>query len=1224
MIKNKTLKHTALAMLTSLASLSAVAEKNPYWENPEMIGENKLPTRSSFFPTASLKQAFKTQKVNAADSKRIMSLDGTWKFNWVKHPDERPKDFYKDSFDTSKWDDTEVPSMWQLKGYGTPLYSNVVYPFSFDIDGAIMKPVRKGWIKERLPNPVGSYKRSFTVPENFEGKDVILHFGAVQSAFFLWVNGEKVGYSEGSMIEAEFDVTKYLKKGKNSVAVEVYRWSDGSYLECQDFWRLSGIYRSVYLMARPKVRIEDFFAKSKLENNYQDGVLNLSVKTNKADLKVKAQLFDGEKLVKAFDVKNGKVQVKLPAVKKWTPETPNLYNLVLASYDANGKITEAMSHKIGFKTVEFGPKGQFLLNGVSVKIKGVNRHDIDPDRGRVPTEALMRKDLELMKKHNVNTVRTAHYPNDPRFYELCDEYGVMMVAEGNVESHGAGYGKRSLSRFPQWRKAHVDRNVRMVQRDKNHASIVMWSLGNEAGPGENFKHAYDAVKALGTDIPIHYEGANNIMDMDSKMYPSVGYVQSQGLRDNSKSFFLCEYAHAMGNAVGNLPEYWEAIESSDRLIGGCIWDWVDQGIRAKYVPKEEAPNQQIARNGKGVVVAPFGDKDKTFFAYGSDFNDYPNQGSFCSNGLITADREVYPKTLEMKHVYQYVKFKADDLSKGLFTVQNKNFFIGLENFDITWKVTAASKTVDEGSLELKTPANLSEQITIPSKALTAAYAPGTDVRVRFSVKLKSEQVWAKKGYEIAYNQLEVKTQARKVLAPKGSLTVQDTSELTVKNSKVLVTFSKANGQISTLKLAGQTFWENDPEAAPTFNPFRAPTDNDKARGGWWKAGYNDLEISKSSVKVLKKSASAVQVEVKQTYKGNKEDRFKVTTLWTALADGRLVANHSVEPIGKQPGMARQSFRMKLPKNYTQKNWYGRGPEETYIDRKSASDFGRWSGSTFDMVPYVRPQDTGNHEDTLWLALGKKDGGLLVTSADLFAYSALNLSSNDLTSSNEKLHPIDLPKTTDAVYLNIAKVTHGLGGGSCGPGPMREYYLNATPFSMNYILQPYSSAKDVKKRTQYTVDEKYLFSALENKMRAEKAARAKWRVQVTSEQIGSEGAYNVIDQDKSSIWHSQYIGATPGHPHELVLDLGEATKISAVKYLPRQDNANGRIKGYELSVSKDGASWTTVSKGEFKNDAKEKVLKFKAAKYRYVKLVTKSEVNGRDYASIAELDVVKAD
>ena len=1213
-----------LVSLASILSFSVLAEKNPYWEAPEMIGENKLPTKSSFFPAASIKQAARTQKINATDSKRIMTLDGTWKFNWVKHPDERPVDFYKNSYNTSSWDDTAVPSMWQMKGYGTPLYSNVVYPFSFDINGAIMKPVHSGWIKHRLPNPVGSYKRNFTVPKNFANKDVILHFGAVQSAFFVWINGQKVGYSEGSMIEAEFNVTKYLKAGRNTVAVEVYRWSDGSYLECQDFWRLSGIYRSVYLMARPKARIEDFFAKATLEKNYQDGLLQVSVKTNKKGLAVKAQLLSAKnKVLQTFDVINGKAQIKIPNVKKWTPETPNLYNIVLSSYNKAGKITEAMSHKIGFKTVEFGPKGEFLLNGVSIKIKGVNRHDIDPDRGRVPTEKLMRKDLELMKKHNVNTVRTAHYPNDPRFYELCDEYGVMMVAEGNVESHGAGYGANSLSRHPQWKKAHIDRNVRMVERDKNHASIIMWSLGNEAGPGNNFKAAYDAVKALGTDIPIHYEGANHFMDMDSKMYPSVGYVQSQGLRQESKSFFMCEYAHAMGNAVGNLPEYWEAIEASPRLIGGCIWDWVDQGIRAKYVPKDKAPNKQIAKNGKGVVVAPFAKKEDSFFAYGGDFNDYPNQHSFCANGMITADREIYPKTLEMKHVYQYVKFKAVDASQGEFTVKNKNFFLSLDKFDISWTITASGKTVDKGSLDLKTASAETETITIKSAVLAKLdkLSPGTDLRIRFSVKLKSSTVWAKKGYEIAHDQIAIKTSNTRVLKAKACLSVSKRADsIKISSRKITVVFNKKDGQISTLKFGNQKLWENNSEAGPSFNPFRSPTDNDRGvGGGWYKNGYHELKATSAKVKVVSKKASAIRLETIQVYSAKGQDRFTVTTLWTVLADGRLVANHGVEPIGKQFSIARQAFRLKLPKDYTSFNWYGRGPYETYIDRKSAADFAIWKGKTSDMIPYVRPQDTSNHEDTTWLALGTKKQGLLITSPEKFAFSALNLAAPEI----KGLHPIDLKKSSDAVYLNIASKTHGLGGASCGPGPMRQYYLNATPFSVKYILQSYKTAKDVKKKVRYTVKNSYLFSKLEAKMKAAKAARAAWKVQVTSEQVGTEGAYSMIDNDPSSFWHSQYIGATPGHPHEIVLDLSKPVKISAVKYLPRQDIANGRIKGYELSVSVDGAQWTTVSKGEFKNDKKQKILKFTAKAYRYIKLVTKSEVTGKDFASIAELSVVKA-
>ncbi len=1280
-------------LLFALMINSAKANPNPYWENPEMIGENKLPAHASFWPSESEQTAIKIDRKTATDSKRIISLDGTWKFNWVKQPSERPVDFYKANYDVSKWDNIEVPSNWQVLGYGTPLYSNVVYPFRFDINGAIMKPVHKSWIKNRLPNPVGSYRRNFTVPADWKGKDVLLQFAGVQSAMFVWVNGQKVGYSEGSMVDAEFDITKYLKKGKNSLSVEVYRWSDGSYLECQDFWRLSGIYRSVMLMARPKARINDFFAKSLFEKDYKTGTLDLTVDTTAKT--VKAKLFDGETLVKAFDVVAGKAALKLPNVKTWSSEFPNLYTLVLTAYDAKG-VTESVSHKIGFRSVEFGPKGQLLINGVETIIKGVNRHEIDPDRGRVPNEEIMMKDIRLLKSFNVNTVRNSHYPTCTRWYELCDEYGIMLIDEGNVESHGAGYGKNSLSHHPQWKKAHVDRNERMVLRDRNHPSIIIWSLGNEAGPGINFKHAYDAVKAVDPTRPVHYEGANKYMDMDSRMYRSIGYLEGQGKSDSTKPYILCEYAHAMGNAVGNLPEYMELYEKYPRLIGGCIWDWVDQGLRAKYVPKEQVPNGQISdHTGKGVVMAPF-EKENTFFAYGGDFADRPNQHSFCANGMVTADRGVYPKMYEMKHVYQNVKFTAVDAKNGKFKVENKFCETNLNAFNVSYDLLFAGKplAVNVG-LNLNVLPKTSKEFTVDvADAVRKYQRPGTELTIRFSVKLKENPSWvyndtsknsvanhygwAAKTHEVAYDQILVAKTAPKTMVNSGTLTVNDeTAKIEVKGKNFNTIFDKESGKLVKLSMNGKVYWDSV-DNAPNFNPFRAPVDNDKrVRGSWYNSGYHELKATEAVVKLVDKTEDTATISSKVRYLGKGQPRFDVTTTWIVFANGTVVSENSIKPVGQQADLARSGFRMILPKQFNNYTWYGRGPGDSYVDRKSANDFGLWTGKTADMTHYTTPQDSGNHEDTSWLALYNKQGqGLMFSSDDKFSFSALDYSAVEM---GTKGHPIDLPKKSGNVYLNVAKGTHGLGGASCGPNPMDKYLLKAKPLTFRYVIQGIANARnkiainppaapaicspveitrakdglvsivtatsgatilykigggEYKKYTKPFKLGKVLTVTARAQKRGfvsaspqtvefdELGRKALWSVEVGSSQVGEGDAKHIIDNNPKTFWHSQYIGMTAGHPHEVVLNLGKVEAIKGIKYLPRQDMFNGRIAKYTLFVSKDGKSWKKVKAGTFPNSAKEQIVKFKKGKYQYIKMITGSEVKGNDFATIAELDIIK--
>lgn len=634
-------------------SINSLFAQQHDWENEQVIGINKETGHSTYVPYATIPQALADY---AKESPFYQCLNGTWKFNWVKSPDLRPVDFYKPGFDVSYWDNIDVPSNWQMKGYGKQIYTNITYPFA-KTPPYVMSQVSANWTKSQIPNPVGSYRRDFVVPENWDGHEIYLHFAGVQSAMYVWINGTKVGYSQGSMTPAEFDITPFLVKGSNMLAVEVYRWSDGSYLEDQDFWRFSGIFRDVFMFAVPKVHIRDFFVQSDLNEDFTSAKLktNLSFENKgyKGAVSVEGyllrdgQTYSGEKpefinQLKASETSKKtfelitEVKVDHPAL--WSAEIPNLYQVVFVLKNVSGEMIEVIATQFGFRKIEI-KDSQLWVNGKSVLLKGVNRHELDPVNGRYITYESMRRDIELFKQFNINTVRTCHYPDHPDFYKLCDRYGIYMVDEANLESHGMGFESEGLGHNLRWQKAMVDRVTSMVQRDKNHPAVIIWSLGNEAGPGINFEDCKNEVKKIDQVRPVHYQGYNEVADIESTMYPSVEWLDETGAKNSPKPFFMCEYAHAMGNAVGNLHEYWDVIEKHKRLIGGCIWDWVDQGLQ-KDVP---------------------GKPGESFFAYGGDFGDRPTDWNFCVNGLTTPDRSITPKMEEVKKVYQYIAIEPSAL-----------------------------------------------------------------------------------------------------------------------------------------------------------------------------------------------------------------------------------------------------------------------------------------------------------------------------------------------------------------------------------------------------------------------------------------------------------------------------------------------------------------------------------------------------------------------------------
>ena len=661
-------------------------EKEPSdWENPQLTGLNVEKPHATMISFQDEKSALSAIKENSAN---YLSLDGIWKFHFSPTPGQRPFWFFKDDFDIRDWDNSDVPSNWQLKGYDPPIYSNIQYPFKSD--------------PPRIPhdsNPVGSYKRTFKIPKDWAGREIFLHCGAVSSFFYVWVNGEFAGFSKDSKAPAEFDITRYLKRGKNTLSVEVYRWSDGSYLEDQDFWRMSGIQRTVFLHARPVTYIDDFFAKTGLENNYKDGFLDLQVllssktQNNKEDL-VEVSLYDNDRKIYNEQVKSRlednkslvSFRKKFPGIKKWSAETPDLYSLVITLKDINGNVKESVSAKIGFRKVQI-VNSQLLVNGVAIRIKGTNMHEHNDVTGHVIDKGTILKDIRVMKSFNINAVRTSHYPQQELWYDMCDKYGLYLVDEADIESHGIGYDKdETLADKPEWHAAHLDRMARMVERDKNHPSVIIWSMGNEAGDGRNFLDGYKWIKARDITRPVQYERAEKSTNTPERhtdiwcpMYARIEEIEAYAKnKNNDRPLIMCEYAHSMGNSTGNLQDYWDVIEKNTKLQGGFIWDWVDQGL---------------------LKTSETGEK---YWAYGGDYGEegIRSDGNFCINGLVWPDRTPHPELYEVKKVYQYIDFELADISKGLIKIINKYNFTNLSHFNFAWEIVSDGAVIQSGKFRV--------------------------------------------------------------------------------------------------------------------------------------------------------------------------------------------------------------------------------------------------------------------------------------------------------------------------------------------------------------------------------------------------------------------------------------------------------------------------------------------------------------------------------------------
>lgn len=1296
------------------------------WESVENLALNKEQPHSWFFSFGNVESALKVLPEN---SQYWKTLNGNWKFNWAPDPSSRPENFHNEAFDVSGWDEIPVPSNWNVYGiqkngdlkYGVPIYVNqpVIFQHSVKVDdwrGGVMRTPPTHWTTYKHRNEVGSYRRTFEIPADWKGREVFVNFDGVDSFFYLWINGQYVGFSKNSRNTASFNISDYLKKGENTIAVEVYRNSDGSFLEAQDMFRLPGIFRTVALHSKPKVQIRDLVVKSDFDETLTNGKLTINADvrnfTTKAvkGHKIRYSLFKNklysdttapvacasiESPVSLIDKNNpGEVQtttLQVMSPDKWSAELPHRYTLVAELKDAKNRTIETVSTSTGFVKVEikdtpaaqdeFNLAGRyFYVNGKPVKMKGVNRHETNPTVGHAITREMMEEEVMLMKKANINHVRNSHYTTDPYWYYLCNKYGIYLEDEANIESHQYYYGDASLSHPAEWEKAHVARVLEMVHANVNNPSILIWSLGNEAGPGKNFVAAYNELKKV-DQRPVQYERNNDIVDMGSNQYPSIAWTRGavQGKYNIKYPFHISEYAHSMGNAVGNLIDYWEAIESTNFFMGGAIWDWVDQSIY----------------NYDKVT----GDK---YLAYGGDFGDTPNDGQFVMNGIVFGDLEPKPQYYEVKKVYQHIGVEADVKNEEV-SIFNKYYFQDLSNYDLEWILFEDGSPIKTISHPLKTISPRSKMtLKIP---FSFDGKENSEYFLKVQFKLNKDMPWADKGFVQAEEQVLLKEATSKphinrVGAINLPLKTQSSdNRLSVGNAKFEVVFDTAIGTIHKLTYNNEVVIAEG--NGPKLDVLRAFVNNDNwAYGQWFDNGLHNLRHKATKPNIIKKDDKSIVVaftvesqapNAAKIYGGTSSGKnkieeivtkefgasdFKITTnqIWTIYEDGSIELQSSFSSNKPTLVLPRLGYVMKVPHQYSDFSYYGRGPVENYPDRKTGQFIEHYKSSPKnEFTNYPKPQDMGNHEEVRWCALTNSAGNGAVFIADnSMSVAALQYSALDMTLAP---HPYQLPVAGDT-YLHLNVGVTGLGGNSCGQGgPLDQDRIKAELHTMGFIIRP--AAKDltavanvapsgvtpltitrdqVGKVNIVTSDKNSeIYYSLDNKKKAYKYTSAlefrnggtvtAWTKEnpllkvvnsfeklerintevifASSEEVGSGSAKNLTDGDSNTIWHTMYSVTVAKHPHWVDLDAKEVRIIKGFTYLPRQSGTNGNVKDYTIHASLDGKNWgEPIVKGTFDKSSKEKKVMFNnAIQARYIRFTALSEQNGTDFASGAEITIL---
>ncbi len=1265
------------------------------WQSPDSVAVNKLQPHAWFFSFRNIDEA---RKVLPENSSYWKSLDGMWKFHWAPNPDERPKDFFRTDYDVSKWDDIKVPMNWNMAGlqrdgknkYGDPLYSNqrVIFQHSWqpmnDWKGGVMRTPPKDWMTYRNRNEVGSYRRTFTVPADWKGQEIYLNFDGVDSFFYLYINGKYVGFSKNSRNLAEFNITPYLNKEgeENTVAVEVYRHSDGSFLESQDMFRLPGIFRTVALTAKPQVQVRDFKAIPDLDETYSNAKLHITAQLQNLSKKaIKGytiqyslyanRLYSDENTLlsgvtasaKLAGKLNAKGEIELEAtldaankVNLWSAEAPHRYTLVGELKDGKGRTVQTFSTFVGFRKVEiketpaekdeFGLAGRYYyLNGQPIKLKGVNRHENNVKAGHTVSREQMEHEVFLMKRGNINHVRNCHYPDAPYWYYLCDKYGIYLEDEANIESHEYYYGKQSLSHVPEFRNAHIARNMEMVHATVNHPSVVIWSLGNEAGPGKTFVDCYNAIKAYDTSRPVQYERNNDIVDMGSNQYPSIAWVQGavQGKYKLKYPFHISEYAHSMGNACGNLIDYWDAIESTNFFMGGAIWDWVDQAL-----------DKQDPATGK------------TYWAYGGDFgkDNKPNDGMFCMNGIMRPDLTPKAQYFEVKKVYQNVGVKAIDMKQGLIEIFNKNYFEPLKNYQIVWSLYKDGVCVKKNQ-----PLQGAKNIVGPREKgiYTLPYDyesldANSEYFVTVQFLLGKDMPWAKKGYVQMEEQLRVK--GADVAAPSIAAVAKTGKAMKYQLDKAAkrasitgenfqVAFDLNTGAIYSLKYGNQIIIKDG--NGPKLDAYRAPTDNDAGIGyhnAWFKNGLYDLQhVVKSWTCTPNKKDGTYKLDFtvesqgkegcdvnygnrdrdpESCYNFEKNKRaltdadlkFTSRQIYTIYKDGSIEMQSAIGANRSKVILPRIGYSMVLPSELNQYDYYGRGPVNNYNDRKTSQFIGWYHSPVAEQgIMLPKPQAQGNREEVRWCAVtNSQQQGVVFISDSTMSASALPWSQQELTLA---AHPYQLPKSSGTHLHLDAKVT-GLGGASCGQGgPLTPDQVRSTPTTFGFIIRP-AVKSELPNLVKVSATGRKMVKDIMQQMK-QNQQNTGLQIAFASSQEPDEGdASYLVDGDPSTIWHTMYSITLAKYPHWVDFDAGKQKVIKGFTYLARQDGSlNGCIKDYEIYVSNDNKTWgEPVAKGSFEKTAKlQKVMFGKPVKARYVRLRALNEQSGQDYASGAEFTLV---
>lgn len=1261
---------TLNAQQTALGGFAYSEEAAPTgkeWESPQQLALNKEQPHTWFFTFQDKESA---RRILPEFSDYYQSLNGAWKFNWVGNPEERPADFYKPEFDVSAWDDVDVPMHWNVAGiqkdgslkYGTPIYANqpVIFKHTVavgDWKGGVMRTPPTDWVTYKHRNEVGSYRRTFTVPESWEDREVYINFDGVSSFFYLWVNGKYVGFAKNSRNTSSFDITKYLnKEGENVVAVEVYRNSDGSFLEAQDMFRLPGIFRTVSLTSTSKVQVRDLRVLPDLDADYVNGTVTVEAdirNLGKKDVKgysvsysVYANklysdentLVEGvsttvplEKILKG-DSFTSTATIKFDNPQKWSAEAPYRYTLVGEMKDKKGRVVETFSTGFGFCKVEikdtpasedeFGLAGRYYyINGKTVKLKGVNRQEIHPATGNAITHEQMEEEIMIMKRGNINHVRNSHYSCDPHWYYLCDKYGIYLEDEANLESHEYYYGDASLSHVDEFKDAHVARVMELAHAHVNHPSIVIWSLGNEAGPGKNFVAAYEAIHKFDPSRPVQYERNNDIVDMGSNQYPSIGWMKGAvtGKYDIKYPFHVSEYAHSMGNAVGNLIDYWEAIESTNFFCGAAIWDWVDQALY--YYDRKT------------------GDK---FLAYGGDFGDKPNSGMFCMNGILLPGHQPKPAYYEVKKVYQNIGVKAVDMTKGQIEIFNKCYFTPFVGYKLVWSLYKDGKKISEGDA-FKAPRNIVGPREKAVYGIPYKYdelEEGSEYFVKVQFLLAQDMPWAKAGFVQMEEQLLVKEAGVKpsmasVCASGNRPEVNEDADFTtVRGNGFVAKFDKKEGTLYSLEYNGRKVLVDG--KGPKIDGLRAPVDNDNwAYRQWFEKGLHNLKhkvLGYSWINAKKKGDNTVQLmftvesqapnaasleggtsgrytvkEYTDRKFGPSDFKFVTNQIWTVYPDGSIELQSDITSNDESFVLARLGYYMQVPSELQKYTYYGRGPWNNYNDRETGSFIEMYSSTVKDQfVNFPKPQSMGNREDVRWCALTDDRGnGVEFISGKEMSASALPWSAMEMTLAP---HPYQLPEST-ATHLHLDLAVTGLGGNSCGQGgPLEHDRVKGSSHSMSFIIRPVSgsaftetanvstsgeiplsvtrsrngfvSISSEKKGAQFvytlngkkkkydytepfnlrdggTVTAYYKDNAnVSSTMTFEKIETVPMEVVYTSsEEVGYGDAKNLVDGNPSSIWHTMYSVTVAKYPHWVDFDAGEEKNIKGFIYTPRQDGGN---------------------------------------------------------------------